>query len=86
MISDFQNTYLVMLAIIPFFRFQDENEHMKVLEDFTLSGCQFECALKRSQEKCHCIPWNYPRPDADRSDLCDLFGNACFNNEMKKVT
>ena len=45
-------------------RFKDENEKMEFLNDYTLDGCEYECALRNARQKCHCAPWNYPRLDS----------------------
>ena len=32
---------------------------------YTQETCRFECGIKLSYARCGCIPWDYPRRDAD---------------------
>lgn len=33
--------------------------------------------------RCGCRPWNYP---GTGNNLCDYFGNSCFDREMNDVS
>ncbi len=68
-------------------RFPYENINMRLFNNYSLNGCQFECAMKKSKEKCFCIPWDFPRTDEEYNStaVCDLVGSFCFLEEMKKV-
>ena len=51
---------------------------------YSQEACIFECNLKAGLHKCRCVPWNYP--SEDNSDICDVFGQACFENIMNQVS
>ncbi len=76
--------FLLMLFDV---RFPDENQNMTLMSNYSLNGCQFECAVSNSQKKCQCIPWDFPRTDKDyeTTAICDLIGSYCFLEEMKNV-
>ncbi len=65
-------------------RFQDEgNGFMEILEDYSQSGCLFECVLKKAREFCRCTMWNMPVPAMESNwTICDTFGNSCFDEIM----
>ena len=33
-----------------------------------------------------CIPWDMPRPDNSKAEICDSSGNHCFYSKMKNYT
>jgi len=46
----------VRKCLLPF-----ENQSMKYFRNYSKSGCQYECALRKAEEICKCIPWLFPR-------------------------
>ena len=51
--------------------------------NYTFKTCEFECFLRKSNEKCGCTPWNYPQPSEDISEICDGPKSYCFETAMK---
>ena len=43
-------------------RFPEENEGMSLLQEYSFSGCVFECMLEMGRDTSGCTPWNYPHP------------------------
>ncbi len=66
-------------------RYRDENENMKIFNDYTRAGCRFECMLDNAFDICQCSPWNYPYIKTGDIEICDMFGTACFNEMMSQV-
>ncbi|XP_059097852.1 uncharacterized protein LOC131892113 [Tigriopus californicus] len=66
-------------------RFHFENANMKILRNYSQTGCFMECQLGLALEKCGCIPWNYPRFGAEES-ICDHAGTECFSEVMENIT
>ena len=46
--------------------------------DLSFSACKYECAIRKSSQKCLCTPWNIPRVSMNDPPFCDMFGNLCF--------
>ena len=65
--------------------FRDEMKSGSIFNDYTQVNCQFECLLKSSYEKCHCVPWDFPKLN-ETWKICDLFGRECFKTLMKNTT
>ena len=42
--------------------------------------------LRYSREECMCIPWDMPKPDNAKAQICDSSGNRCFYSKMKNHT
>ena len=61
----------------------NEKGKLKFMKNYSMSGCEYECALERAAEKCYCIPWNLPRLSMDDPPFCDMLGNLCFYGVMK---
>lgn len=66
-------------------RFYFENSNMKILRNYSQTGCYMECQLTLALDKCGCISWNYPRFSADEP-ICDHAGTECFNEVMENIT
>ncbi len=56
-----------------------ENNGMKLMLSYSKSGCEFECAIQKASEACHCLPWLMPRKVVNFK-TCDMLGNLCFKN------
>ena len=52
------------------------------VRNYSYRACEFECFLKRSEEICGCVPWNYPHLN-ETTTLCDGQSAYCFENEME---
>ena len=37
-----------------------ETDGLKLLQNYSIDGCEFECAILESVSICKCIPWYYP--------------------------
>lgn len=66
-------------------RFMDEVKDGSLFEFYTQDLCIFQCMLRRSFEKCNCIPWGYPRWNGTSKDVCDRLGTYCFEETMKHL-
>ena len=62
-------------------RLKIETHDMELLKSYSKSGCEFECAIKKSADTCRCLPWSIPRI-ANHSKTCDMLGNRCFKNSF----
>ena len=58
-------------------KFPSESEGMEIFQEFSQSGCLFECSLRASSRRCGCVPWNYPML-AMSTKVCDYMGVYCF--------
>ncbi len=51
---------------------------LKIFATYTYENCLFECQLKIANDKCGCIPWDFPR-FGDSTPICTLEQNfECF--------
>ena len=41
-------------------KFSSETEDLKILNEYSKAGCQFECMLEGARARCGCTPWSYP--------------------------
>ena len=67
-------------------RFLDEVKNGSIFNYYTQNLCIFQCTLKKSFEKCKCIPWGYPRWNSTIMDVCDTFGTYCFEKTMRVLS
>ena len=60
---------------------------LKLFKKYSRDACILECSLRESTRRCGCTPWNFPfiLEDSQRPNLCDVFGNYCFIQAMKKI-
>ena len=58
-------------------KFHWEVEGLRIFSIYSRSACTFECSLALAEEKCRCVPWNYPQLNGT-SDICDYMGAYCF--------
>ena len=67
-------------------RFEDENDDLEIFENYSQTACEFECMIKKAETACRCYPWYVPAiPKSTRHTICDVYGNFCFKEMMKKV-
>jgi hypothetical protein len=57
-----------------------------LLTHLAQAGCRFECMLINAHKQCDCTPWNYPYVVSGKMEICDMFGNACFNKLISDVS
>ena len=70
-------------------QFSDENQDMKIHNDYTYYNCMFECSLLYAQSQLQiqnnstyaCIPWFFPSPDPFIT-ICDPWESVGFFNFM----
>ena len=60
-------------------KFEDETEGLKLFNSYSQSACLFESRVKEAEMKCRCVPWYIPSSAKSKYQICDLFGNFCFN-------
>ena len=52
-------------------RFQSDFLHrMRMLSNFSVSGCLFECNIMVSFHSCECVPWQFPMFKATYESTC----------------
>ena len=59
-------------------KFEEEVEGLEIFKLYTQSACEFEAKVKKAQYECRCLPWFIPSRESFQ--ICDLFGNYCFNH------
>ena len=63
-------------------RFDDENEDLVIFEKYSQTACR----IKQAKTVCGCYPWYVPAmPKSTRHTICDVYGNFCFKEMLKKV-
>ena len=62
-------------------KLSSEIEGFNFLNNYSKSGCEFECAMQKAMDTCQCLPWFYGIESND-SQICDWFGSKCFNDIM----
>ena len=60
-------------------KFEDETEGLEIFASYSQAACEFEVKVKEAQSICRCLPWYIPSSAKSRYDICDLYGNYCFN-------
>ena len=72
--------------------FKEENDQMKIHNEYSLSNCQLECSIFYAQEqiqksrgqKIPCTPWYLPTPESSRT-VCDPWEAAEFEKYFSNV-
>ena len=49
---------------------------------YTRANCKYDCLIKKAQELCQCIPWDFIDNKSTKTE-CDVFGRTCFFNSLK---
>ena len=52
---------------------------------YSQKNCKYECYIKKVEEMCDCIPWDFMHQNSKLAKECDLFGRTCFYNAMEMV-
>ena len=66
--------------------FPDETSDLNSFQIYSKKACEFECKIKEAFKTCGCHPWYIPPPASpNRHILCDMYGNYCFRNAMKRA-
>ena len=60
-------------------KFDDETEGLEIFASYSQAACEFELKVKEAQSICRCRTWYIPSSAKSRYDICDLYGNFCFN-------
>ena len=58
-----------------------ETNGLKLTNNYSKNGCEFECAVDQALAKCKCLPWYYPN-NFTGTPMCDMFGGKCFDTIM----
>ena len=66
-------------------KLSDERGEFTILQNYSLAGCEFECAMNRALEISQCLPWFYPN-NFSTVPMCDMFGANYFDNIMSDNT
>ena len=66
-------------------KLRHETQGFDFLKEYTKTGCEFECAVKRAGDLCHCFPWYIPG-NSTSLPICDMFGAQCFDTIMSDET
>jgi hypothetical protein len=65
---------------------ENESDYLRHFKNYSKSACEYECGLKKAEQKCSCTPWNIPRESMISPKFCDMLGMACFFGVMKFPT
>ena len=49
-----------------------ENKDSNLTNNYSKSGCQYECILKKAMKERQCVPWNVPRILPDSFEYCPV--------------
>ena len=60
-----------------------EVEVESIFKIYTKENCKYECNIKKAEETCKCIPWDFLHKNG-KSQECDIFGRTCFYNAMNE--
>ena len=52
-----------------------------LIQHYTTTGCEFECAAKKAISQCKCLPWFYTS-NFTNIPMCDTFSAYCFDHVM----
>ena len=65
-------------------KLEQEIEDKSIFKVYTNKNCKYECIIKKAQDLCSCIPWDFIHNTLAHE--CDIFGRTCFYNAMKNLT
>ena len=52
-------------------KFPHEYQGLEIMENYSQSGCAFECMLRQARRVCGgCTPWNYPHAPGIKFVTC----------------
>jgi hypothetical protein len=56
-----------------------------LMNQYSQSGCEYECAIKNVSHKCKCSPWNIPKQTENHLRFCYNENDfECFDAELEK--
>ena len=58
-----------------------EIANFNLIQHYTTTGCEFECAAKKAISQCKCLPWFYTS-NFTNIPMCDTFSAYCFDHVM----
>ena len=58
-----------------------ETYGLKLVQNYTRTSCEHECAFMKAVTTCECMPWYY-RNYSTSIPICEMFGGHCFNKIM----
>ena len=61
-----------------------ETDGFQLLQEYSQTGCELECASKKAMSFCKCLPWQYPN-NFTSYPICDMFGGFCFNTIVSDI-
>jgi len=65
----------------------NENHDLKMVNKYSKSACEYECAISFAMNQCGCIPWSLPKTLAsEKLPLCDLKVNSCFDQILRNFS
>jgi Amiloride-sensitive sodium channel len=65
----------------------DESHKLKLVNKYSKSACEYECAISFAMIQCGCIPWNLPKTLAsEKLPICDLGVNNCFDQALRNFS
>ena len=56
-----------------------------MINNYTRTGCEYECAVAKAVELCQCLPW-YITSNFTDITMCDMFGGHCFQHVISDVS
>jgi hypothetical protein len=60
---------------------------LNLMNQYSQSGCEYECAIKNVSHKCKCSPWNIPKQAEDNLQFCYNENDfECFDVELEKFS
>ena len=65
-------------------RFDDEINGLDFFKSYSQSACEFELKVRKGREVCNCVPWYIPSNSTSRHNICDVYGNFCFNQVQQQ--
>ena len=61
----------------------NENGKLNLVQNYSKSGCKYECYIKQAIQECQCISWSIPPMVGQQLSYCSLYENDCFDQAMK---
>ena len=66
-------------------KLKHEVEKNSIFKVYTQKNCKYECNIKKAEELCNCISWDFLHQNSKHVKECDIFGRTCFYNAMKMI-
>ena len=65
--------------------FKNESFDSVLFNQYSHSGCLFECLTLQSVQTCNCTPWNFPSNES-KPTMCMGQDNLCFDREFNSAS